>query len=279
MRVAAFIDEPAPLGIAAEDVVAIAARAHERDRYLAALLAPREIRADLIALAAFAGEVGRIPAFVSEPMMGRIRLQWWRERIEEGTSGGHPVAAAIIDAMHRRALPAARLTNLIEAHEDSLDDRPFANDEALFSYLDRIDGALFELAAKITGASPGPALVMDGGRAYGLARLLSETPATLAHGRLLLPTKRLGPPSETGLDDHRAVMRDLSTLARQHLGAIARDMRQLSRHNRAAFLPLALVEPYLEALEQDQAKSRAAVEINPARRVWRLWRCHRTGTV
>ena len=64
------------------DVVTIAARAHERDRYLAALLGPRPIRRDLIALAAFAGEVGRIPAFVTEPMMGRIRLQWWRERLE-----------------------------------------------------------------------------------------------------------------------------------------------------------------------------------------------------
>ncbi len=264
---------------ASTDVVAIAARAHERDRYLAALLSPREIRIDLIALAAFAGEVGRIPAFVTEPMMGRIRLQWWQDRFRERTSGGHPVAAAILDTINRHALPVDRLIGLIEAHEDSLDDCPFGDEAALLDYIDRIDGTLFELAARITGNAAPAELAFNGGRAYGLARLLTEMPATLAHGRLLFPSAHMRAAVNAKSDDIQVITRDFGGLARRHLAAIPRQMQQVSRRHRSAFLPLALVEPYLDALEHVRSQSMAAIEINPLHRVWRLWRCHRAGRV
>ena len=50
-----------------------AAMRGEPDRYLAATLAPPEARADLAAIAAFAAELGRIPATVSESMLGVSR--------------------------------------------------------------------------------------------------------------------------------------------------------------------------------------------------------------
>ncbi len=262
-------------GGAAADVVAIAARAFERDRYLAALLAPRELRADLVALAAFAGEVGRIPAFVTEPMMGRIRLQWWRERLQERTSGGHPVAAALIGIMSRHQLPAELLIGLIEAHEDSLADRPFGDEAALLHYVDRIDGSLCQLAALITGVAATGELTRDGGRAYGLARVLLEAPATRAHGRLLLPSATA---DEAG-SELLANARHAGSLARRHLAAIRGPLRQMPRRNRFPFLSVALVEPYLEASEMDRPQSASVVEINPMQRVWRLWRCHWTGRV
>ena len=261
------------------DVVSITARAHERDRYLSALLAPVEVRADLIALAAFAGEVGRIPAFVTEPMMGRIRLQWWHERIRDQSSGGHPVASAIIETMNRRRLPAKRLIGLIDAHEDSLDDRPFVDTGALTHYVDRIDGTLFALAADMTGGPTDPELATRCGRAYGLARVLLETPATLAHGRLLLPLPGTTPPAMEDTDGLPAIMQTLSDFARRDLAVISRQMRQMTRHKRLAFLPVALVEPYLGALHLERFNPRASVEINPLRRVWRLWRCHSSGKV
>jgi 15-cis-phytoene synthase len=261
------------------DVVSITARAHERDRYLSALLGPVEFRADLIALAAFAGEVGRIPAFVTEPMMGRIRLQWWHERIRDQSSGGHPVASAIIATMNRRGLPAHRLIELIDAHEDSLDDRSFGDVNALTHYVDRIDGTLFALSAAIAGSPANPGLATSCGRAYGLARVLLETPATLAHGRLLLPLPGTTPPTAQDTIGLAAIMQTLSDLARRDLAAISRQMRQMTRRERTAFLPVALVEPYLGALHLERFDLRASVEINPLRRVWRLWRCHSSGKV
>ncbi|MEO1710902.1 MAG: squalene/phytoene synthase family protein, partial [Pseudomonadota bacterium] len=76
------------------DAVAQSARAHEFDLYLTALLMPAAVRADAIAIAAFVGELNRVPMFVSEPLIGEIRLQWWRDALEAGVDGkqsGNPI--------------------------------------------------------------------------------------------------------------------------------------------------------------------------------------------
>jgi len=69
------------------------------DLVLSAQFAPAEHRDRLMALYAFAAEIHRIPATVSEPPLGAIRQQWWREALEEVFSGGtvrvHPVAEAL----------------------------------------------------------------------------------------------------------------------------------------------------------------------------------------
>jgi 15-cis-phytoene synthase len=264
---------------ASADVVRIAARAYERDRYLAALLAPTAVRDDLIALAAFAGEVGRIPAFVTEPMMGRIRLQWWRERLESKTSGGHPIATALIAAMARHALPVAALIGLIDAHEDSLDNRPFSDEAALCAYVDHIDGCQFAMAALICGRAADTALIQDAGRAYGLARVLIETPATLSHGRVLLPLSLISGTPAPDLQQMGVATAAVRERASAHLAAAAAPVGRLSRATRMPFLPLALVGPYLQACEHFAKAVDTAPEINPLARVWRILACSLTGRV
>ena len=61
--------------------------AADYDRYLSALFAPACRREALFALIAFNHEIARIPEAVSEPMLGRIRLQWWREVLEAVYAG------------------------------------------------------------------------------------------------------------------------------------------------------------------------------------------------
>ena len=255
----------------------IAARAHEVDRYLSALLSPRAVREDLIALAAFAGEVGRIPIYVREPMMGRIRLQWWRERIETATSGGHPVAAAIIATASRHNLTTERLLALIDAHEDSLDGHPFADDAALLGYIDRIDGGLFAIAGEVLGGTASPAFITDAGRAYGLARLALEAPAAKSHGRTLLPVAARPEGAEAPEPDSDPSR--LATMARHYLAASAVVLSGLPRRIRGAYLPIALVEPYLQALEHKQMLPGVVRDIQPLTRAWRLLRCRWTGLV
>ncbi|HTV90379.1 MAG TPA: squalene/phytoene synthase family protein, partial [Stellaceae bacterium] len=62
--------------------VAALVRRHDRDRYQTALLAPAEKREALFALYAFNYEIARVRETVREPMLGQIRLQWWREAID-----------------------------------------------------------------------------------------------------------------------------------------------------------------------------------------------------
>src|SRR5260221_10593467 len=65
-------------------------RAADRDRFLAALFAPEPQRRDLLGLLAFDHELARTRAVTREPMMARIRLQWWREAVTEAAGSGTP---------------------------------------------------------------------------------------------------------------------------------------------------------------------------------------------
>ena len=68
--------------------------------------------------------------------------------------------------------------------------------------------------------------------------------------------------------------------AREHLAAARRLLQSAPRTGFAAFLPLALVEPYLQAFElRKHDPPREIADMAPLRRVWRLWLAHRRGRI
>ena len=62
-------------------------RAADPDRYFASLFAPSARRPYLHALYAFNHEVAHVAESVREPMLGAIRLEWWRETAEGACHG------------------------------------------------------------------------------------------------------------------------------------------------------------------------------------------------
>src|ERR671936_425398 len=68
--------------------VAALVRRHDRDRFQTALFAPAARREALFALYAFNYEIARVRERVREPILGRIRLEWWRETIAAAYEGG-----------------------------------------------------------------------------------------------------------------------------------------------------------------------------------------------
>ncbi len=98
-------------------------RAADKDRFLATLFAPAEHRNALFALYAFNVEVSRVREAVRDPLSGEIRLQWWRDVLGgegRGEVAANPVAAALLAAMTRYALPGERLAALIAARRFDL---------------------------------------------------------------------------------------------------------------------------------------------------------------
>ena len=292
------MSEPGPadkIGSAAGDAVRLSARSWERDRYLAALLGPRDVRSDLIALAAFSGEIARIPAFVSEPMMGEIRLQWWRDTLHkeasesgDGSGSGHPVADAVRRTAAQRHLPIDLLIGIIDAQDIGLHDDPITDDHMLVTHFAKTEGALFELALRVLGRADQTArsAALAAGQAYGLARMLIEMPALWAQGRTLIPATRLEAVGlstadvQAGPDSGRfaPVLAGLVAEARRNLALARQAGRELSGAQHVALLPLAVVEPYLKAFEKPgRDPLRDPIDILPMRRIWRLWYAHRTG--
>src|SRR5208282_2825234 len=79
--------------------VAQLVRRHDRDRFVTALFAAPGRREALFALYAFNYEVARIREAVSEPLLGSIRLQWWREVIREINEGKPPRQHEVAEAL------------------------------------------------------------------------------------------------------------------------------------------------------------------------------------
>ena len=276
------------------DAVRRIARAGDPDRALAALFAPPEARADLFALYAFNAELARIADQVTEPGLGAIRLQWWREAIEHAASGeavGHPVADAFGEVLARRALSRERIAGLIDARTFDVGETVMPDARTLDAYLFDTTGGLFALAGEIVGAEGEKRdLVAEaGGRAYGLVRVMRSVPVLAAKGRTYLAADALarhgtspqaifaGETSE-GLKALLAEMRERARgalrEARFHLFGEGMTGTGLDEAGRTAFLPLSLVEPYLAALAKVRDPLHEIVRINPLTRLWRMivWR-------
>ena len=105
---------------------ALVARVDE-DRWLSSRYAPMRERRALIALYALNYELVRVPKVVSEPTLGAIRYQWWREAIAEIAAGEpvrrHDGARAVAETVAAGQLKAEALQRLVDAHEDAFEQK------------------------------------------------------------------------------------------------------------------------------------------------------------
>ncbi|HML29883.1 MAG TPA: squalene/phytoene synthase family protein [Hyphomicrobium sp.] len=266
------------------EMVRTSARTHAPDRFYAALFAPAAARNDLIALAAFTGEIERISRQVSEAMLGEIRVAWWRDAfLSRGESGrsGNPVLDAFAEVIRRRGLSLGRIEDYLTAHADALYAERPANDDELAARLRAIDGTPFLLAGSILGIDLDEEFVDAAGRAYGFARLGTELPYTLMHGREPLPLARSpNPYDQAETTDWRPQMDWLVAEGRQALQDVRRHLTGKSRLFTTAVLPLALVEPYFRALQDHRHEpARDIVDVAPLARLWRIARAHWSGRI
>jgi 15-cis-phytoene synthase len=269
--------------------IAAVAKDGEPDRYLAALLSPPAQRDVLLALAAFSTELSRIPLIAHEPAIGEIRLHWWRDALTLPVElrAGHPVADAVRKAAQGHQLPVDLLEAMIDARSVLLDDASPLTEDGFRSFLWKAEGSLFSLGARVAGLPDSCQLHASctaAGQAYGLARLLLELPRMLGAGRIPLAKVQLdsaGLSAEELLagaaDGARieALLADSSAQIRRNLDVARQFTATLPRASRVAFLPLALVEPYLRVLERTGgALLREEPRVAPLTRVCRIAAAH-----
>jgi phytoene synthase len=277
---------------AAAPAILEAARNGAYDRAIAALLSPKPERDALLALAAFSAELVRIaPQTRREPQMGEIRLQWWREALENPAAPvtGHPVADAMKAGMLRHGWSTADVIGIIDSHaHDGIADA-FADDAELIATLTLGEGTLFRLAAATLGMTAGPDLERiagDAGVTYGLARRLMALPELVAIGHVPIPQARIHAagielPKILAIEaDVASLVGELSGLADGKLVAARQAVGRLPRKFRCAFLPLALVGPYLRKAGQAGRNAlRDPADVAPFERMVRILGARVTGRI
>jgi phytoene synthase len=266
-------------------------RRNDKDRWLASLFVPAEFRPHIHALYAFSLEIARVGDAVSEPLLGEIRLQWWRDVIEgtnPGEANASPVGAAMLDTIARVDLPKAPLLKLIDARlsRDIYGDLIESTD-ALESYAEATCTNLFRLAMLILGgkeASAGFGAVGHAGIAYGITGLMRALPWHFARGQVYVPNETLAKQGvrreeliagQVSPQAH-AALAELRAFARVHLNGFAASLPSLPENLRPALLGVALCEPHLKAMEKPGYEPlKTIVELPQWKRQWILWRAAR----
>ena len=243
---------------------AVLCRRYDRDRYQTALFAPPDRREALFALYAFNYEIARVREIVTQPMLGQIRLQWWREIVDAGFEGRpprqHEVAAPLAAAIREFAPTRAHFDRLIDTRERDLDDMPPATMAALEEYAEGTAATLVYLALEVLGVTGSSviAAAREIGIGYALAGLLRAMPFHARAGRSYIPaelTARVGldPRDYAALRDTaalRAAALEIAEAAAGHLEEARRHRPEIPRSAHAAMLSAVVAERFLTRLRQ-----------------------------
>jgi len=217
-------------------------RLYDSDRYFSSLFAPPGQRKALIALYAFNLEIAKTRETVSEPMLGHIRLQWWRDALDgiyRGTPRQHTVVLALGEVLKDGHVPRCLLDEMIDGRERDLEDEPMASLEQLAAYCAATSGALTCAALAVAGSGEGLLTAgREAGTAYAMTGLIRAAPYLASAGRSVLPGI---PAAEVvpGSQPVRDAIRDMAGHVEDSLVKLGSGLDGLSREERPAVLPFA----------------------------------------
>ncbi|MFZ4688769.1 MAG: squalene/phytoene synthase family protein [Polymorphobacter sp.] len=151
------------------DIVTAQVRDRDRDRYLSVLYAPAAARPGLFALHALDLELAAVVAGTTDPMIGEIRLAWWREALC-GLDDGVVPAQPLLQLLAAAVLPCG----VTGADLAVLEDRwlgLIGSDDVPLTHIDG-GGVVFALAAQLSGGDA------EAGRALGRCWSGGDAPPT-----------------------------------------------------------------------------------------------------
>ncbi|MGB0632388.1 MAG: phytoene/squalene synthase family protein [Alphaproteobacteria bacterium] len=172
------------------DYCAEQVRSFDYDRYFAATFAPAEARRGLLALYAFNLEIASARERVSEPLLGEIRLQWWRDAVSEiydGSVREHAVAAELAEAIEKFGLPREAFDRMIDGRVFDMDEQAPEDINAFENYVAATAGELACVAYRICGVAGQDDQAALLGSVWGGTGLLRALPFHLSQRRVYLP--------------------------------------------------------------------------------------------
>jgi phytoene/squalene synthetase len=176
------------------------------DHVLATSFLEGPARARVIALLLFFHEIARARSVVSEAGLAAIRLQWWRDTLDQIYTGkvvrAQPTAVALASTVQEAKLPRDLLDGMIDGFEAELEAQPFATWANLETYLDATFGNLNRLSLLASGLplinAQTDSVARQAGIAWGLSHLLVVLPYWSKRRSMWLPSETL---ADVNLED------------------------------------------------------------------------------
>lgn len=162
------------IGMDNSNLVYIQSLVKERNyyKYITSLFAKEAIRNDLLTIYAFDSEISRIPFISTEPMIGLIRLTFWKENIEKlynGVKPTEPILSEIMQLKDKYTIPQELFVNIIEAKEYLVEREILGSFAAMKENSIKGTGSLFKIISIISGENLQDDIIEEIALAYDLA--------------------------------------------------------------------------------------------------------------
>ena len=254
--------------------------------YYSVLFLPAEKRRALTALFAFYREIEESTKECSDPALGQIKLNWWRQELATAFGGHaqHPVTQALLPMASQFALPQELLLQLIDGVEGGLLKNRHADFRSLQDYCYRTSGLAEQLAARILGLNDPNALqhAQELGLAFGLTHVILNVRDDARCNRILLPQdelERFGVMAADILNLHETenfkkliefvIDKAESCYNRATSGFPAAERKA----QRARMALAAIYRSLLREIREDRYRIlRQRVDLTPVRKLWLAWK-------
>lgn len=252
-------------------------RRQDWERFLCALFAPADRREAMFALLAFNQEIAKTREIVSEPLLGEIRLQWWRDALDkiygEGACAsdrvtGHQVLDVLASAIQHHHLNREHFDALLDGRARELSSKPLADTEELAAYARATSGRLNMLMLEVL-ASEGQdsaseafrqlnAAASDLGVGWAIVGQIRALSARMPGGPSLLPADKLiaaglDPAGGWGAEAGAALagpVAELAEVAANYVTKARAARSYVKRRQLSVMLPAVLVDQYLKRLRR-----------------------------
>ena len=254
--------------------------------YYSVLFLPAEKRRALTALFAFYREIEESTKECSDPALGQIKLNWWRQELATAFGGHaqHPVTQALLPMASQFALPQELLLQLIDGVENGLLKNRHADFRSLQDYCYRTSGLAEQLAARILGLNDPNALqhAQELGLAFGLTHVILNVRDDARRNRILLPQdelERFGVMAADILNLHetenfKKLIEFVIDKAESCYNRATSGFPSAERKAQRARMALAAIyRSLLREIREDRYRIlRQRVDLTPVRKLWLAWK-------
>lgn len=164
------MSHPTPI----DDLIALC-RAHDYERYLCSLFAPKTHRIALWSILALGYEWSRIPATVQEDMIALVKLKWWQEQCHNVTdetaslASLPPLLVPLVPSLQR----SPQLIHAMDAMLDAL--ATYSSEGATLETVCDTMRALYRMCAHTLEQSASEEAYSTLGYAYGIIAFMRST--------------------------------------------------------------------------------------------------------
>lgn len=211
------------------------------DRLRAIMAGPVAARQVQFPIFAMCLEVAKAPWVTKEAMIAEMRLQWWRDVLEEIAEGRevrrHEVSTPLAGALDAEAARALDCT--VTARQWDIYRDPHADEAAFAAYINATAAEPVWQAARLLGAeAQSEADIKSMAQAAGLARYFAAIPALEEAGRVPL------------IDGRPEAIAALATEALTKIRAAKPTFRRLPKTAQAALYDVILQAPLLKQIAE-----------------------------